>query len=168
MDTKTVYTYVVDAEDRIRSVDENWRRFAIENGAPDLPDRAIGESLYRFFADASVVELYRTLAEGVRKNGRRLIVPFRCDSEERIRIMELEMTLVDDGAIRYSGVLLEEFQRPKIPARATSGRLPRCSVCLFVQVEEEWVSSSDLAFALDTSEWTVCPTCIEALGQTDL
>ncbi|MCO5297406.1 MAG: hypothetical protein M9921_11160 [Fimbriimonadaceae bacterium] len=161
---ETRYTYLVDADDRILQVDPNWCQFAIENGAPHLPESVIGEELYRFFGDPTLVQLYREIAAGVRRTKRTVIVPFRCDSADRVRLMELEIEALDDGVLRYQGVLLEESAMAERPTPRPGRRIPTCSVCLFTQMGEEWVSPGTRPNDPEMSEWSLCPTCSEALA----
>lgn len=102
--------YVIDPADRVVSFDAAWVAFAEANSAPRLPLRALGQSLWTFIADPSVRELSRTLLAGVRATGRRMTIPFRCDSPVVERFMTLTIGPGNGprGTLAFCASLLRE------------------------------------------------------------
>ncbi len=97
------------------AVDTAWIAFAESNDAPALPEQVLGESLWRFIANPTVRELYRTLFRRVRETDQRVILPFRCDSPSVQRFMTLAVGIGDGprGTLVCHVSLLREAQQPR-------------------------------------------------------
>jgi hypothetical protein len=170
--------YSLDAADRLVAVSEAWLEFARENGAPQLdPQAVMHRSIWAFVAGQETRHLYRVLFERVRKRGTSLSVPFRCDSPERIRFMELRMHPAAGEGIDCSGVLLHEHARPHLPlldpilARADYS-FPMCSLCKKIFVFGDWMEVEDAVARLgmfDSArppalDYGCCDACRRLLG----
>jgi hypothetical protein len=115
MDTR----YVLDPSDRVVAIDEHWIAFAKANDAATLADRVVGQSLWTFIAGPTVRELYRTILGRVRATGRRVSLPFRCDSPTVRRYMTLSMAPGNGprGTLEFGATLVrEEPQSPNARA----------------------------------------------------
>lgn len=138
------YTYSIDHSDRLVSLSDSWLAFAVENDAPSLTRELVcGRSIWEFISGADTRQLYRLLFERVRADGRRRSVPFRCDSPDRLRFMELQLAPGADG-IELCGVLLREQQRVYCPLFDTAlphaqYSFPSCSVCRRVFAFGAWL-----------------------------
>ena len=137
--------YSLDGEDRIVAVDGSWCRFAEENGAPDLARSALGRPLWQFIADEETRSLYRQLIGRVRSTNVELSLPFRCDSPELRRYMELK---VAPGQERDSVTCRTTLTRvePRSarllldPQLRSGQQLLICSMCRRVAITpERWV-----------------------------
>ncbi len=136
--------YRLDANDVVADVGGAFVDFARANGAPELtPELVLGRSVWDFVAGEETRALYRILYERVRRDGSSLRIPFRCDSPDRFRFMELALTPAAAGAIDCDAVLLREQARPHLrlldgllPRSRT--RLPMCSLCKRIFVFGEW------------------------------
>jgi len=106
-------TYSIDADDRIRSIDDAWLEFARLNDAPELTRAAvIGRSLWEFVTGVELRRLYGILLSKVRADDTRIVLPFRCDSPDERREMRLTLSSLHAGAVRFEGVLVSSRRRP--------------------------------------------------------
>jgi len=106
-------SYSIDADDRIRGVDDAWLEFARLNDAPELTRAGvIGRSLWEFVTGAELRRLYGILVSRVRTDDTRIILPFRCDSPDERREMRLTISALRAGAVRFEGHLVSCRRRP--------------------------------------------------------
>jgi len=74
------FTYRVNADDRIVSVNSDWLSFARENQASHLSVKTVvGRPLSQFVTCKEMQHLYDTIIEKVRRTRRTIVIPFRCD-----------------------------------------------------------------------------------------
>ena len=86
------YLYRLDEMDTIRFVSPSWLRFAQENDAAELnEDRVLGRVIWDFVQGVEVRRLYATLFSSLRSRREEIVVPFRCDSPDVVRLMELTL-----------------------------------------------------------------------------
>jgi len=171
------YKYRIDAFDRITFVNKAWLDFALANGAPELARQwVVGQSLWRYVSGHKVRPLYEALFERIRTHATHLIsVPFRCDSPELRRFMQLRLSPLGRGGIELAGRLLSS--EPRVPGeifvrdRGRSRRtLTACSWCKRLELAggrwehaEQVVAELGL-FGTDapaTVEHEICPLCVE-------
>jgi len=141
--------YELDREDRIRSVNEDWHAFARENEAEHLMDAVLGTSIWDWLAGMEVRHLYSLLFSRVRSARRTARLPFRCDSPDLRRFMELEIVALPDGGLRCIARL--ERAEPRPPVRLLDSRVARskdalaiCSWCKRVRVDPDlWLEIED-------------------------
>jgi hypothetical protein len=136
--------YVIDARDRVASVNEVWTDFAAENGAPGLADRVLGQVLWRFIEGEQTESIYRALFQRVRE-GRTITFPYRCDAPSRVREFELELAPQGDGDIVCTTHVLAERDRPPVRlidplAERSDAFLRMCGWCKRVEIGE-WVDA---------------------------
>ena len=91
--TNKIYTHIVDKNEFILSVSENWRSFSEENlGAEtSLPENAVGSSLWDHIRDPETKHLYEIILQTVRRYQRQAKFSYRCDSPEERRFLELSV-----------------------------------------------------------------------------
>ena len=79
-----IIQYIIDAEDRIVYVSDNWWFFAEENGADAscYPPHLLGRSLWDFIDGEETRYLYGALTGKVRQAKKGIQVPIRCDSPD--------------------------------------------------------------------------------------
>ncbi len=110
-----VFMYQIDGDDRISRVSDAWIRFASENGAAALGrSEVIGRPLSEFITDLETRHLYRLIFDRVRESRTARTIPFRCDSPELRRFMELEIEPGPEGRLDLTGRLLREEARPPV------------------------------------------------------
>jgi hypothetical protein len=174
------YRYRVDAADVILSANPFWFAFAQENGAAELTERSVlGQSLWNFVEGEAVRRLYREIHARVRVSGRRVVLPFRCDSPLLRRHMRLTITREDEGALLYECILVRaEPQRRLAVLDAEQPRsdafLTICSCCKRALLEPVgWLDVEDIAARLKLFETqrvprlhhVICPSCTHALRE---
>ena len=181
-----VFMYQVDADDRITRVSDAWIRFATENGAASLGrSDVVGRPLWEFITDLETGHLYRLIFERVRESRTSRTVPFRCDSPELRRFMELAIEPAADGHLDLTGRLLREEARPPVAVLAphppdSSEMLSICGWCKRVCTgpdEGDWCEVEEAVTRMRLFDRTLlpqlshvtCPACAsrarEALGR---
>jgi hypothetical protein len=131
--------YRVDGRDVITRVNAAWRAFAAENGAPSLAARAVGTSLWAHVEGAETRALYAAVHAAVRRSGRPVTLPFRCDAPEERRWMELTVRPLGGGHLQVVSALVQQAVWPRValldPAEPRgAGQFVMCSWCKRVRV----------------------------------
>ncbi|MFN7984666.1 MAG: hypothetical protein U0Q11_22710 [Vicinamibacterales bacterium] len=134
-------TYIIDAQDRIISVNEQWDVFARENLAPHLTSGVVGQPIWAFISNANVRQLYRQLLAHVR-SGETVRVPFRCDAPELQRHMELELRPEPDGGVSFRSHTISMTPQARAYPQPGDDPLLVCGWCARVNVEAEWLSTA--------------------------
>lgn len=170
--------YRIDPADRLVWVDESWLAFARENGGGELADvtRVLQRSLWDFIAGEATRELYAEIHGHVRRSGRTMVFPIRCDSATMRRQVQLTISLEPSGDLFYDSAL--KWARPLDMLDPQLDRsielLTMCSCCKRGQVSsEDWMEIDALPACLrlfDSElvgdlQYTVCPEC-EAVART--
>ncbi len=168
--------YRIDADAKLVWVGGGWEAFALENEAPTIADRSIlGESLWRFVNGVETRHVYEMMFEKIRRDRTAVIVPFRCDSPDMRRYMELRIGLASSSGdeLELVAVLLRTEPRPSAPLLEPRGSRSRellgiCSFCKRVEVMaadwvevDEAVSRLELLAAANLPNLShgVCPDC---------
>jgi hypothetical protein len=169
------HCYRIDAHNTIVHFDDQFRKFAVDNDAPDFAaDELLGRDLFDFIIGEETRHLYEALFTAVRDSNAAVTVPFRCDSPSLRRFMELTIAPSDHGAIDLTGRLLRTESREELRlldphARRGGTILTLCSFCKHVLVENHgWVSTEQAVRLLDLfSSMTmpqlshgVCDSCL--------
>jgi hypothetical protein len=152
--------YEIDCEDQIRSVSASWCAFARENGAEHLIDEVVGTSIWAWIAGIEARHLYDLLFERIRKSGASARIPFRCDSPELRRFMELEISALPEDGLLFTAELKRVEQRP--PVHLLDSHISRseslvamCSWCKRVRTGEGlWLEVEEAISALRLLENT--------------
>lgn len=137
--------YRIDAADIIRYVNSAWKQFARDNDAnDDLTNHAVGRSLWTFIYGQATSELYRVILRHVRQNRKPVRFPYRCDSPDVCRKLEMEVIPLDNDAVEFRNTLVETTTRPtsvqlRCPSFAGDPLLARCSMCNKVKCADEWI-----------------------------
>jgi hypothetical protein len=161
--SKICCSYRIDAQDRIEAVGSGWLDFAAGNGAPALyADAVIGQSLWRYIQGEGVREVYEALFDRVRVTGERIVVPFRCDSPDLVRQMELHLIPAGRAAIHFESALLAAVPRAKVAlfdvsARRNSERIVVCSFCRRLCVDGRWLDAEQAVRRFHLFERSVYP-----------
>jgi hypothetical protein len=171
-------SYVLDQDDCICYVDQAWIYFALENGAASLTfENVVGQSLWSYISGDEIRRLYRQLIHQVRVLSRTHQFHFRCDSPERLRVLEMFMTPLGDGRIHLESRTV--FEKPRIPLQLLNTTVPRstteaqlCSVCKKVEFsgrtwleleQAEEVYSNQESGLLPSWRHALCPECLPRL-----
>jgi hypothetical protein len=142
---KLVLAYRIDAADCLTHVNEAWSEFARQNHGEELmPQHVLGHNLLRAIADTTVRELYTRMILAARA-GRTLRFRYRCDAPARRRTFEMEIRLVEAGAVEFVSTLQHEEPRPSVYVLESDRRrdermLLICSWCQKVELPDAtWV-----------------------------
>jgi hypothetical protein len=166
--------YWFDSRDCITKVDDQWHRFAAENGAPDLTADAVkGRHLASFISDPGTRDLWGKLLQRARE-GVPIALTIRCDAPDRRRTLSVKLR-TDRSRIRVTSTLVAQEFRPAIellrePREAAGDALVACGWCRrFELAPGVWVEVEVLAenlhlFALPVLPPvtnSICPSCFE-------
>lgn len=171
------YDYTIGSDDVITHVSDAWVRFAEENEAPELSaPNVVGRPIWDFVQGSTVRRLYGDVFRQLREERREVLIPFRCDSPNRERHMDLLLQCPDGGEILASGQLLFESLRDPVQLFArrsprSPDTLPICSLCRRFLVLGEWMTAADALRRtrllnhepLPVLDETVCGRCRAAL-----
>ena len=158
--------YSIDRDDVMRAVGTVWLDFAQRNAAPELTrERVVGRPIWDFVAGGKTREIYRLLFRRVRAANTRMSLPFRCDSPDRLRFMQLELCPGDDSSIDFTAVLERELPRRHVRLLdRLSGRagykFSICSFCRRVFAFGAWLEPEEAVARLGWLE-TECPPELE-------
>lgn len=140
------FIHWLDADDRIVAVNDEWEAFARENRAPQLTRQAVLERpIWEFIAGGETQAIYELIIRRVRTGQATIWVPFRCDSPEQRRFMEMEVAPLPGGQVRLSSRILHLESRPAIgdwnaPRQAGQRIVSVCSWCKRVELRPSvWV-----------------------------
>jgi hypothetical protein len=163
--------YRIDGYDRIVSVNAAWEEFARANDAPELADSVVGQSLWGYISSGDVRQLYHDLLTSVRQSQRVARLPFRCDSPEVQRSMELTIIPHPGDVVEFqSRLLAEQNQRADREAIVHAQDLLRvCSWCKKAFIGGDWVEIDEAVTRLGLFtvgpaspmiSHGICPTCV--------
>ena len=171
---KQTYIHRVDQADRICFVNDAWTDFADENGAPGLGDHVIGTPIWDYLTGEEVQSTYRAIVKDIRDNQRKqpFTIPYRCDSPGLKRELQMEIRLLENGAIEFRSTLEKEVSRA--PAPLIDAKVPRsqssiklCAWCRRVRYGAQWLELEEaleilqpfLQQPLPRITHGICPEC---------
>jgi hypothetical protein len=182
-DTRT-FVHAVDSQDVIVDANGEWFAFAQENGAQDLqPDSVLGAPLWQFIDGLETKYLYVALLERVRAGTRLAAIPFRCDSPDCRRFMEMNISPIGEaGHVEFRNRVLREEPRDPIDLLDLSedqsdDLLTMCSWCKRVRVSSDsWVEAEEAirimslfdAPTLPKVNHGMCPACVRTVEGASL
>ena len=158
-----IVNYRIDRDDVIRFVSPSWDYFAKKNNGGDILAAAIlGRNIWDFVANVETRHIYQTIVANMRAGQASARFPFRCDSADRRRFMQMEMKLADDNGIEFvSEILREETREPVSFLDKSTPRsekyLSMCSWCKKIETAGAWLEVEDAIVALDLFKSTVMP-----------
>ena len=139
-----IFSWSIDREDNIVQVNEAWLAFARENSAPQLSREAvINQPLWSFITGPEVNHLYELIIDKVRYQKSSLSFPFRCDSPDCRRYLEMQVFPLPEEAVQFqSRVIKLEFREPVnlLESGERSGQWLRiCSWCKRIFAGGQWL-----------------------------
>lgn len=172
-------TYRVDSADRLTAVDDAWKEFARYNQGEELAETSVlGRSLWDFIEDRETRHLFGLIVEKVRREAKSVSLPFRCDSPDHRRFLELRLDPLEHGAVQFTSKLVREERRA--PVALLDAGTPRseemlaiCSWCKKVEVPDGWKEIEEAAgiielfsaAALPKLSHAICPACKEIVDR---
>jgi hypothetical protein len=173
---RRLFIYRIDLEDRISFVNDEWIAFGVENGLTELSEETVvGKTLWDFISDISVIHLYQNLFKIIRAKKSKPKIPYRCDSPDCRRFMQMELVPLQGGEIQLINRILKTEPRSSVSmlkesAERSSEILPVCSVCKKVRLREEtWYEIEDATAILGITHvgpypqltHTMCYGCVQ-------
>ena len=171
--------YQVDANDKIIDIQGSWNTFAKANGGDTLLRSPIlKQSIWTFIRGLSTTYIYQVLINQVRETKKSIRFPFRCDSAELLRYMEMEISPGKDDTIWFQTSLKRQINPNTLPrhSRLRPKPLPivkMCAWCKSVWVRDSWITLTEaiwLQGLLDLPEVPpithgICPDCKSLMEQ---
>ncbi len=101
----------------------HWLAFARENAAPQLTAALVlDQSIWRFIQGQETIYLYKQIFARLRAGKSPVKFPFRCDSPDCRRFMEMQLSLLPGDAIQFMAqILREEWRQPRRPLGCLPG-----------------------------------------------
>ena len=178
-----LFIYRIDQEDNIVYVNQEWLEFAKENSPGSFKDEyVINKSLWKYIANDKVQHLYKIVFNRVRDGVRISRLPFRCDSPECRRFMEMDLFRAKGSEVQIeSRILKQEFREPIALLSnfrdCSNEILTICSFCKKIRIDEStWTEVEEAMKRLRLYEvWPLpqishgaCETCFkEATSRLD-
>jgi len=176
---KRRFIWTIDDADKIVHVNDDWLAFARENTAPQLTASVVlDQPIWRFIQGQETSYLYQQIFSRVRAGKSPVTFPFRCDSPDCRRFMEMQLSLLPDNAIQFMAYILREEWRDPIDLLDVSLDKNReflkiCSWCKKINIPGRgWGEVESAIAALDLfghhpmprMTHTICDSCRAALG----
>lgn len=169
-DTVKGLSYIIDAERLIIDVSGDWDGFARQNDGFGLSvSEVLNTPLLSYIHDLETKYLYDKILQRACESHRALTLPFRCDSPDLRRFMQMHIRPLGNRMIMFKTSLIREEPRASIAVEVRdSGSFVRmCSYCLRVRRDEDWVELEDAikdAHLFEMSKLPmithgICPSC---------
>lgn len=158
--------YVIDAADRISSVNDAFWHFAERNGWSPKSQDVLGHSLWEFVGGDGICFVYRRLHDRVRRKGLQISFAARCDSPTHKRTIGVALLPAGEGAIRFAADIESEVAWPGTPLptiKAPRRRL--CTKCTEIECKDGWMPVDEalianrLELGFDDIQLDVCGRC---------
>jgi hypothetical protein len=174
------FIWTIDDGDQIVHVDDAWLAFAQENLSPHLRAALVlDQSIWRFIQGQETIYLYKQIFSRVRAGKSPVKFPFRCDSPDCRRFMEMKLSLLSGDAIQFiSHILREERRQPVDLLDASRDRseefLKICSWCKKIHIPgggweeiEAAIEPLDLFghHSMPRMTHTICDSCYKAIRE---
>jgi hypothetical protein len=169
-----VFSFTIDRDNHIDYVNQAWIDFAIENGVPALPERAIGSDLFSHITGEEVRLLSREICNRVRRRLRPVELTYRCDSPGLRRYLTMRVVPLPGERLEFHNWIVRTEARPIVylldPHTERDNSLVRmCAWCKKVDVNAAWVEVEEAVRALRLFErdrvpgitHTICESCSE-------
>ena len=172
------FIWIIDDADKIVHVNDDWLAFARENTAPQLTASVVlDQPIWRFIQGQETSYLYKQIFDRVRAGISPVKFPFRCDSPDCRRFMEMKLSLLSGNAITFISYILREEWRDPVDlldaSRDRSGEfLKICSWCKRINIPGQgWGEVEAAIGALDLFDHlsmprmthTICDACHDAV-----
>lgn len=142
-------TYWIDSKDRITQVSASWDDFALQNeGASSIAQKVCGSLLWDHISGDTSRMWMESLLGLVRLKKQPIGRPYRCDSPNERRHMQMKIIPLEDKGleVQHNLVRVEPRPYPVHTQAIRAGRLPRmrCSICGRVRHNHDWLEPEDL------------------------
>jgi len=137
------YEYIVDEQDRIVRLCDNWLYFAECNGGGETchPNMVMNKPIWDFIEGGEATHLYQVMLKRIRASNRGLKFSFRCDSPDKRRFLELAIEPLNTFLRFTTYIMREESRDPVVILDASISRsqdcVKMCSVCKKIKVDAD-------------------------------
>jgi hypothetical protein len=170
------FIWIIDAAEVMVHVNDDWLAFARENDAPQLTEAMVlGQPIWRFIEGPENVYLFQQIFGRLRAGKGPVTFPFRCDSPDCRRFMEMKLTLLPENGILFQARMLrQEYRRPLHFIGPAPDAVTMCSWCKKVYIPghgwgeiEAAIQALDLFGRPQTPLFThgLCPSCADVVNQ---
>jgi hypothetical protein len=172
------FIWIIDDADKIVHVNDAWLVFARENTAPQLTASVVlDQPIWRFIQGQETSYLCQQIFTRVRAGLSPVKFPFRCDSPDCRRFMEMQLSLLPGDAIQFTAHILREEWRDPVDlldaSRDRSGEfLKICSWCKKINIPGRGWGEIEVAIAalylfghlsMPRMTHTICDSCNDVL-----
>lgn len=138
--------YHIDRQGIITYLSDEWQVFADNNQAGQLSAaNVLNRPLFDFITDIKCLYLYELLIDVVRKSYRPVKFSFRCDSPDKRRFMDMEITQTPAGSTQFRSCIVKEESRQPVAlldscVKRIDESITICSMCKKVRISShEWL-----------------------------
>jgi hypothetical protein len=172
------FIWTIDGADKIVHVNDAWLAFAQENSASQLTAAVVlDQPIWRFIQGQETSYIYQQIFRRMRAGRSPVKFPFRCDSPDCRRFMEMELALLPGAAIQFTAHVLREEWRDPVDLLDASRDITReflkiCSWCKKINIPGRgWGELEAAIVTLDLfgrdpmprMTHTICDSCRSAL-----
>jgi hypothetical protein len=172
------FIWIIDDADKIVHVNDDWLAFAGENTAPQLTaSLVLDQPIWRFIQGQETIYLYKQIFGRVRAGVSPVKFPFRCDSPDCRRFMEMQLSLLAGDSIQFiAQILRQEWRQPQDLLDASQDRsgefLKICSWCKKIHIPGRGWGEIEAAIepldlfghpSMPRMTHTICDSCYEAI-----
>ena len=172
------FIYRIGQEDKIIYVNKEWVDFAKENLFHEFKETdIIDKILWDYIKGDEVQHLYKIMFKRIRAGGSIKSLPFRCDSPDCRRFMEMDLCKVKGGQIQIECRILREEIRKPIPLLSDFRDMSKeiitiCSYCKKTRIDSStWVEVEEAIKTLGLDEvWPlpglshgICNKCLHQI-----
>lgn len=168
MSSNIEVSYVVDNDDLIVDISQDWEAFANDNDAKNL-DKAnvLGKPLFQYISGDTTRMFVWSLFNNARMLRKQYVKNYRCDSAMLKRYMEMTITPSDNGILEISNrILATEAKKYRTEIVYYQSRIRRCSMCNRLNHNDDWSEADELVETgvLESEKniyviYTVCDSC---------
>jgi len=143
--------YLVNSDNIIVEVNQNWDAFAHENNGENVAQsEVVGRSVLDFVTGKVTRNYWQELLNRARDTLQPMTIDYRCDAPSLKRWMRMELQREENGNLRISHQQLATAPRSKPihfkPARHRGQQTHiRCSFCSRIKIKEHWHEADDAA-----------------------
>lgn len=170
--------YRVDSNDQIVFTNAEWNRFALENDTPEMiSEKVIHQNFWDYLSGETIINIYQAILQRVR-SGKAIKYNFRCDAPAVARILQMNITMLEDKTVQFETVLVQSKERAlqKILDRYTPRTeeiITMCSWCKRINLSNNWCEVEEAIVRLELFEHNslpqishgVCEDCFEIVSK---
>jgi hypothetical protein len=166
--------WIIDKKDWILHVNEGYKQFALDNGAPDLAENSVGRCLWDFVTGPELRELYEGLLRRIRQGLGPFEMPYRCDGPTQRRRLLLRVERVDQtDDVLFQSRALQIESRPAVRILDPSSRtgssaepLRFCSWTNRLHTPKGWLEVEEAIAELGLFETTELPPFTHTISES--